>query len=87
MNLQISKSPTGLDGVAAAETGKSDEIVEEIRKRGIGFPLTEGMRSLVATKSGSDALLRPNDWPAAPVKWTLIVSSGSPAAPCLLVTS
>jgi hypothetical protein len=35
-----------------------DEVVEEIRKRGIGFPLTDGMRSLVATKSGSDALLR-----------------------------
>ena len=35
-----------------------DEIVEELRKRGIGFPLTDGMRSLVATKSGSDALLR-----------------------------
>ncbi|MDQ1707241.1 MAG: hypothetical protein QOJ88_452 [Pyrinomonadaceae bacterium] len=35
-----------------------DEVVEEIRKRGIGFPLTEGMRSLVATKSGSDPLLR-----------------------------
>jgi hypothetical protein len=35
-----------------------DSIVEEIRKRGIGFPLTDGMRSLVATKSGSDALLR-----------------------------
>ena len=35
-----------------------DEIVEEIRNRGIGFPLTDGMRSLVATKSGSDALLR-----------------------------
>jgi hypothetical protein len=35
-----------------------DEIVEEIRKRGIAFPLTDGMRSLVATKSGSDALLR-----------------------------
>lgn len=35
-----------------------DEIVEEIRKRGIGFPLTDGMRSLVASKSGSDALLR-----------------------------
>ena len=33
-------------------------VVEEIRKRGIGFPLTEGMRSLVATKSGSDPLLR-----------------------------
>ncbi len=35
-----------------------DEVVAEIRKRGIGFPLTDGMRSLVATKSGSDALLR-----------------------------
>jgi len=35
-----------------------DNVVEEIRKRGIGFPLTEGMRSLVATKSGSDSLLR-----------------------------
>jgi hypothetical protein len=35
-----------------------DEVVAEIRNRGIGFPLTDGMRSLVATKSGSDALLR-----------------------------
>jgi len=35
-----------------------DEIIEEIRKRGIGFQLTDGMRSLVATKSGNDALLR-----------------------------
>jgi hypothetical protein len=35
-----------------------DEVVEEIRKRGIGFPLTDGMRSLVTTKSGSDPLLR-----------------------------
>jgi len=37
---------------------KREEIVEEIRRRGIGFPLTEGMRSLVATKSGNDSLLR-----------------------------
>src|SRR5688500_1101331 len=37
---------------------KRDEIVEEVRQRGIGFPLTDGMRSLVATKSGNDALLR-----------------------------
>ena len=37
---------------------KVDELVEEIRRRGIGFPLTDGMRSLVATKSGNDALLR-----------------------------
>jgi hypothetical protein len=35
-----------------------DEIVEQIRKRGIGFPLTDGMRSVVATKSGNDPLLR-----------------------------
>ncbi|HEX6717640.1 MAG TPA: hypothetical protein VF088_11030, partial [Pyrinomonadaceae bacterium] len=35
-----------------------DDIVQQIRTRGIGFPLTDGMRSLVATKSGNDALLR-----------------------------
>lgn len=35
-----------------------EELVEEIRRRGIGFALTDGMRSLVANKSGSDALLR-----------------------------
>src|ERR1043165_3883292 len=35
-----------------------EELIEQIRKRGIGFPLTDGMRSLVATKSGNDALLR-----------------------------
>ena len=35
-----------------------DELVEQIRTRGIGFPLTDGMRSLVATKSGNDAVLR-----------------------------
>ena len=37
---------------------KREELVEEIRRRGIGFPLTDGMRSLVATKSGNDTLLR-----------------------------
>src|SRR5258705_11249972 len=36
---------------------KRDDLVDEIRKRGIGFPLTDGMRSLVATKRGNDALL------------------------------
>src|ERR1041384_8873030 len=35
-----------------------DEVVEQIRTRGIGFQLTDGMRSLVATKSGNDSLLR-----------------------------
>lgn len=37
---------------------RRDEIVEEIRKRGIAFQLTDGMRSLVASKSGNDTLLR-----------------------------
>jgi hypothetical protein len=35
-----------------------DEVISEIRRRGIGFALTAGFRSLVATKSGNDALLR-----------------------------
>jgi len=35
-----------------------DDLIEQIRQRGIGFPLTDGMRSLVATKSGNDSLLR-----------------------------
>lgn len=35
-----------------------DEIVATIRQRGIGFPLTDGLRSLVAAKSGSDPVLR-----------------------------
>src|SRR6201988_2614844 len=35
-----------------------DELLEQLRTRGIGFPLTDGMRSLVATKSGNDSLLR-----------------------------
>lgn len=37
---------------------KRDELIEEIRRRGIGFQLTDGMRSLVSTKSGNDSLLR-----------------------------
>lgn len=35
-----------------------DMLIEEVRRRGISFPLTAGLRSLVATKSGNDALLR-----------------------------
>jgi hypothetical protein len=35
-----------------------DEVLAEIRKRGIGFPLSDGMRSVVASKSGNDSLLR-----------------------------
>ncbi|HEX8141268.1 MAG TPA: hypothetical protein VF553_01645 [Pyrinomonadaceae bacterium] len=41
-----------------AHPEKRDEIVEEIRKRGIGFELTPGLRGVVASKSGNDTLLR-----------------------------
>ncbi|MEO8435840.1 MAG: hypothetical protein ABI596_13150 [Pyrinomonadaceae bacterium] len=41
-----------------AHPDKRDEIAEAIRTRGLGFPLTDGLRSIVATKSGNDALLR-----------------------------
>src|SRR5205809_3542994 len=37
---------------------KRDEVIEEIRKRGLGFPLTSGILSVVASKSGNDSLLR-----------------------------
>jgi len=37
---------------------KRDDLIEEIRRRGIGFALTDGMRGLVSTKSGNDVLLR-----------------------------
>jgi hypothetical protein len=41
-----------------AQPQKLEEIIEEIRRRGIGFELTSGIRGIVATKSGNDALLR-----------------------------
>lgn len=40
------------------QPAKKEEVIEEIRRRGIGFPLTDGMRGLVASKSGNDATLR-----------------------------
>ena len=53
-----SKEIVGLIYLLPRHPDKLDDIVAEIRKRGIGFPLTDGMRSLVATKSGNDPLLR-----------------------------
>jgi hypothetical protein len=41
-----------------SEPGLREQLVAEIRRRGIGFPLTSGLLSLVATKSGNDASLR-----------------------------
>ena len=38
--------------------GKKDEIIEAIRKRGIGFELTDGLRGLTTSKSKNDADLR-----------------------------
>lgn len=35
-----------------------EEIIREVRARGINFPLTSGIRSLVATRSGNDPDLR-----------------------------
>lgn len=35
--------------------GLRTKIIDDIRKRGIAFPLTPGLRSLVATKSGNDS--------------------------------
>lgn len=37
---------------------KKDELVEAVRKRGIGFELTDGLRSLTTSKSRNDADLR-----------------------------
>jgi hypothetical protein len=53
-----SKEIVGLIYLLPRHPDKLEDIVAEIRKRGIGFPLTDGMRSLVATKSGNDPLLR-----------------------------
>ena len=38
--------------------GTKDQLLAEIRRRGIGFTLTSGLRAFVATKSGNDVELR-----------------------------
>ncbi len=40
-----------------AHPDESDKLIDDIRKRGIGFTVTPGLRSLAATKSGNDASL------------------------------
>jgi hypothetical protein len=40
-----------------ANPGQRDKLMDDIRKRGIAFPITPGLRSLVATKSGNDSSL------------------------------
>ena len=40
------------------QPGAKAQIVEELRRRGIGFELTPGLRNFVATKSGNDPDLR-----------------------------
>src|SRR5262249_47225083 len=34
-----------------------EELADKVRKRGIAFPITPGLRSLIATKTGNDASL------------------------------
>lgn len=36
---------------------ENEKLIDDIRKRGIGFPITPGLRSLIATKSGNDPSL------------------------------
>lgn len=38
--------------------GTKDQLLAEIRRRGIGFTITPGLRAFVATKSGNDVELR-----------------------------
>ncbi|HVF56176.1 MAG TPA: hypothetical protein VM934_08495 [Pyrinomonadaceae bacterium] len=38
--------------------GMKEEVLSEIRRRGIAFTLTSGIRSVIATRSGNDADLR-----------------------------
>lgn len=40
-----------------ANPGENEKLVDDIRKRGINFPITPGLRSLIATKSGNDSSL------------------------------
>ena len=37
--------------------GQKEKLIDDIRKRGIAFPITPGLRSLIATKSGNDSSL------------------------------
>ena len=41
-----------------ANPSMRERLVQDLRTRGINFQVTEGLRSLVATKSGNDSLLR-----------------------------
>jgi hypothetical protein len=40
-----------------ANPSETPRLVDDIRKRGISFPITPGLRSLVATRSGNDSSL------------------------------
>jgi hypothetical protein len=40
-----------------ANPDESDKLIDDIRKRGIGFTITPGLRSLIATKSGNNVSL------------------------------
>jgi hypothetical protein len=67
-SLQAPETPAGppitndefvrlLNALPAHPEGK-EKLIADVRKRGIAFPLTPGLRSLLATKSGNDETLR-----------------------------
>jgi hypothetical protein len=53
-NQEFVKLLHGLPG----RPDRLDALIEEIRRRGIDFELTSGLRGLVSTRSGNDPLLR-----------------------------
>ena len=57
-----------------ARPGLKDQLVGEIRRRGINFTLTSGLRSFVATKSGNDEGVCAGDASdtASGAAWTLL---------------
>jgi hypothetical protein len=63
-----------------AHPEKRDEIIEEVRKRGINFQLTDGLRSVIANKSGNDPLLRRTLEEAERRRLNPVASSLPPAA-------
>jgi hypothetical protein len=60
--------------------GERAQLEDQIRKRGIGFPITPGLRSLIATKSGNDASLMHTLEEAARRRDNPTVASLPPAA-------
>src|SRR2546423_12388901 len=72
-----------------AHPNEAERLIDDVRKRGIAFAITPGLRSLVATKSGNDASLmhtleeahRPRANPAPRTALPPIAVLGAPLYP------